>query len=96
LKTLEGFFIEATEEQMALIWEAVALNGLTHDSKGILAYIMLCIEEEDEEDEPEAEQPDAVKMIFDHLAQNPAQAEAIKQAGSKLFASVFNKFKKPQ
>lgn len=80
---------------MALIWEAVALNGLSHDSKGILAYIMLCIEEDDSEDEAETEPPDAVKMVFDHLAQNPAQAEALRQAGAKLFSSVFSRFKKP-
>jgi hypothetical protein len=92
MKSIEGVFIQANEEQMAAIWNAVALHGFSHDSKGVLDLLMLATEPDDE---PEDEPPDTMQIIADHLAQNPAQAEALRQAGSRLFSSVLNRFKKP-
>ena len=44
-------------------------------------------------EEDEEETPDPIRTIVDHLAKNPQQAEALKQAGARLFGSVINKFK---
>jgi hypothetical protein len=52
---------------------------------------MLAADPEEEEEEEEA--PDPIRSIIDHLAQNPQQAEALKQAGARLFGNVMNKFK---
>lgn len=91
MNSLQGIFIEASDEQLAAIWAACALHGFTHDSAGILSLLMLAAEpdEDEEEDEP----PTTIDMLADHFAKNPAQAEALKQAGARLFGSVMNKFK---
>ena len=93
MKSLNGIFVSANEEQLAKIWEACAANGFPLDQGGILSLLMMLIddmnEEEVEGDEPEA--PDALSGILNHFTQNPAQAEALKDAGAKLFNRLFTK-----
>lgn len=93
MNSVNGIFVQASDDQLTTIWTACALHGFTQDAKGILALLMLAAEpEEDDEDEEDA--PDPIRSIIDHLAQNPQQAEALKQASVRLFGSVLNKFKK--
>lgn len=95
MKAVNGIFIAANEEQLAKIWETCAANNLPLDSSGILSLLMGFIEgdfddDDDEEDVVESA-PDPMESILKHFAQNPQQAEALKQAGAKLFKNLFNK-----
>lgn len=93
MKSVDGIFVQANEEQLAEIWEACAAHGFTLDSKGILDLLMLAVQGEDdvdEEDEVE-EAPDSLSGILNHFAQNPEHAEALKNAGAKLFQKLFTK-----
>ncbi len=90
MKSVGGIFIQASDEQLAEIWEACAANGFPLDSAGILSLLMLAVhddEEEDEEEEPE--KPDVLSGLVNHFAKNPAHADALKQAGAKLFGNLF-------
>lgn len=93
MNNVSGIFVQASEEQLAEIWEACAVHGFPLDSKGILMLLMLAIhgDEDDEEDEPEEIAPDPMSTILNHFAQNPQHAEALKAAGAKLFQNLFQK-----
>lgn len=93
MRSINGIFIPASDEQLAKITEVCAANNLTPDPQGILKLLMMLIEDaenfEEEEDEPAKVDP--VESVIRHFANNPEQAEALKQAGAKLFKNIFNK-----
>lgn len=90
MKSVGGIFIQASDQQLAEIWEACAANGFPLDSSGILSLLMLAVHEDEEEDEEEIEPaPDVMSGIMNHFAKNPEHAEALKQAGAKLFGNLF-------
>ena len=90
MNSVNGIFVQASDQQLQTIWNACALNGFPLDATGILKLLMLAAEPEDEEkDEP----PDPIHLLADHFAKNPQQAEALKQAGAKLFGNIMGKFK---
>jgi len=92
MKSVGGIFVAASDEQLAEIWEACAAHGFTLDSQGILSLLMLAVHDEEDEDEDEEElPPDPMSAILGHFAQNPEHAEALKQAGAKLFQKLFTK-----
>ena len=93
MKAVNGIFVPANDEQLAKIWEAVAANNFPLDSNGILSLLMAFIENDGEdEDEEETEiAPDPMESLLHHFAKNPEHAEALKQAGAKLFKNLFNK-----
>ena len=89
---MDGIFIQASEEELAEIWEACAAQGFTMDSKGILALLLLAVRDEGEEDEEEEEVViDPVDRVLNHFTQNPEHAAALKDAGAKWFRSLFTK-----
>lgn len=92
MNSVNGIFVQASDEQLATIWNACALHGFPLDASGILSLLMLATEVDEDEEEEEA--PDPMQRLVDHFVQNPAQADALKQAGARLFGSVMNKFKK--
>jgi hypothetical protein len=47
--------------------------------------------EDEDEEEAETKTPDAMESLLHHFAKNPEHAEALKQAGAKLFKNLFNK-----
>jgi hypothetical protein len=91
VNNVNGIFVQASEEQLAEIWEACAAHGFPLDSKGILELIMLAIHGDEDDDEPEEIAPDPVSTILNHFANNPQQAAALKDAGAKLFQKLFQK-----
>ncbi len=94
MKSVSGIFVNASEEQLAEIWEACAANGFPLDSDGILSLLMLAVhgdEEDDEEGDEDEPAPDPVSHILNHFATNPEHAEALRQAGAKLFQKLFTK-----
>ncbi len=96
MKSLNGIFIHATEEQLSDIWAAVAREGFTQDSAGVLELLMLAVDPpEDDEEAEEVQAPDPVRAVMDHLAANPEQAAALKAAAANVFGAVMGKFKKP-
>lgn len=95
MKAVNGVFVPANDEQLAKIWEACAANSLPLDSSGILALLMGFIDGDFEEDDGEEDVIETavnpMESLFEHFAKNPEHAEALKQAGAKLFKNLFNK-----
>ncbi len=92
MKSLGGIFVQATDEELAEIWEACAAHNFPLDQKGILSLLMLAVhgDEDEEEDEPEVID-DPVERVLNHFASNPQHAAALKDAGAKLFQKLFTK-----
>lgn len=95
MKSINGIFIPANDDQLSKIWETCAANNLPLDSSGVLSLLMAFIEEsesdEEGDEEPIPEKLDPIAAVMNHFAANPEQAEALKQAGAKLFKNIFNK-----
>ncbi len=91
MKSVGGIFIQASDDQLAAIWEAVAAHGFPSDSSGILSLLMLAVEGEDDEEDNEEVAPNPLDAVLNHFAGNPEQAEALRSAGAKLFQRFFTK-----
>ena len=91
MKSVGGIFIQASDDQLAAIWEAVAAHGFPSDSSGILSLLMLAVEGEDDEEDEEEAAPNPVDAVLNHFVNNPEQAAALKDAGAKLFQKLFLK-----
>lgn len=93
MKSVGGIFVQATDEELAEIWEACAAHNFPLDQKGILSLLMLAVhgDEDEDEDEEIEETPDPMSSILNHFASNPEHAAALKDAGAKLFQKLFQK-----
>lgn len=93
MKSMDGVFVQASEQEMSEIWEACASRGLPLDQKGILALIMIAVHGDPDEEEDEADDvpADPLSDVLKHFVQNPEHADALKAAGAKLFQKLFTK-----
>lgn len=93
-KTIEGIFLRPDNEQLARIWLAVADEGFTQDSDGVLKLLMLIVDQEDdEEEEEELPEPNAQK-IYEYIKTHPEEIARVKDIGAAALKTIFSSFKK--
>ena len=93
MKSVNGLFIQPTEDQIARIWTAVAARGFTQDSAGVLALLMEAVDAPKEEELEEEPVPNFERTAA-YLMEHPEQVAKAIDAGKAAFGALLGRLKK--